>query len=504
MPGTLLRSVRIVPIDPDRLAPTPEAVFDVRWGAGRVRQVAPRLTPNRDEVVLDGDGRWLIPGLWDAHVHPVMWGLARRRIDLTGTTSPDEALDRVRAALDGRPKGLVLGFGHRSGLWRRHPTVADLDAVAGGRPVALVSGDAHNGWLSSAAYGLIGLRPRAGLLVEDEWYPAYARLEEIASAEENPEAALRDGLDTAATLGVVGIVDVEFGSGWQAWPGRCATWCPPVRVRAATYSHGLDEVAARGLRTGEPLAAGSDLVTMGPLKVIGDGSLNTLTAWCREAYAPACSTHPRGRPNQTPAELTRLLTRAKEIGLAAAVHAIGDAAVTATLDAFEASGQRGSIEHVQLVGPVDLTRMARLGLTASVQPAHLLDDREVIERMWADRADRAYAFRSMRSAGVALALGSDAPVSPLDPWLAMAAAVHRSAGERAPWHPEQRLTVAEALASSVDGHGTVRAGSPADLALLDADPYATEAGSYEAAEHLQGIRVGLTVVDGRVTHSALG
>ena len=147
--------------------------------------------------------------------------------------------------------------------------------------------------------------------------------------------------------------------------------------------------------------------------------------------------------------------------------------------------------------------MARLGITASVQPAHAPDDRDVSEQWWTDRTDRLYAFRAMLDAGVPLALGSDAPVSPLDPWLAIATAVHRSADDRQPWHPEQSLTVAEALAASVDGQGTVAAGSRADLVLLDADPLAGPTDSGALAAYLRRMPVAVTIVGGRVVHRAV-
>ena len=116
--------------------------------------------------------------------------------------------------------------------------------------------------------------------------------------------------------------------------------------------------------------------------------------------------------------------------------------------------------------------MAELGIRASIQPAHLLDDRDLTERIWGERSERCFAFRWMLDDGVELAMGSDAPVSPLDPWLAIAAAVHRSADERDPWHPEHALTPREALAASTDGWGTVAPGHPGDLVLLDRDPLA--------------------------------
>ena len=138
-----------------------------------------------------------------------------------------------------------------------------------------------------------------------------------------------------------------------------------------------------------------------------------------------------------------------------------------------------------------------------MQPAHLLDDRDLTERIWPERAERCFAFRWMLDDGVELALGSDAPVSPLDPWLAMAAAVHRSADDREPWHAEQALTSAQALAASVDGQSTVGIGSRGDLVLLDADPLAVGATSADTAAALRAMPVALTVVAGAVVHVTL-
>jgi predicted amidohydrolase YtcJ len=148
----------------------------------------------------------------------------------------------------------------------------------------------------------------------------------------------------------------------------------------------------------------------------------------------------------------------------------------------------------------DVTEMARLGVTASVQPAHLLDDRDVTELVWPDRADRCFALRRMVDDGVVLALGSDAPVSPLDPWLAVAAAVHRSADARPAWHPEQALTPREALVASVDGQGSVHAGARADLVLLDADPLDPAGTAAEQAARLRDMPVAATWVAGRLLH----
>jgi len=237
---------------------------------------------------------------------------------------------------------------------------------------------------------------------------------------------------------------------------------------------------------------------MGSLKIISDGSLNTRTAHCCEPYPGGGS----GVQNVAPGELSELLGLASRSGLEVALHAIGDAAVALALDAFATTGATGSIEHAQLMRATDIDRMAALELVASVQPAHLLDDRAVTAAIWGEeRATRSFPLRGLVDAGARLAMGSDAPVARLDPWLAMAAAVHRGEPADAPWHPEHSLTAPEALAASTGGLGTVRPGQAADLALLDADP--VRAGSPEdVARHLRGMQVAATIVAGHVVHDA--
>jgi predicted amidohydrolase YtcJ len=376
------------------------------------------------------------------------------------------------------------------------PTVAALDAVAPDSAVVLVSGDSHHGWLNSVALDQLGLAPIEGVLTEAEWFTVYPRVAEIAGDESTPAAYLRM-LETAAGLGITGVVDLEYGEKVGAWVPRWEAGVDVVRVRRATYAMHLEETIAAGLRTGDPLVPGQDLLTMGPLKVISDGSLNTRSAWCEHPYADGSGS---GAPNQSPQELRRLMALATANGLETAIHAIGDAACHDVLTAYEETGARGSIEHAQLMTRRDVTRMARLGVRASVQPAHLLDDRDVTELVWPDRADRCFPLRWMVDDGVPLVLGSDAPVSPLDPWLAIAAAVHRSADERPAWHGEQALTPREALAASVDGQGSVHAGGRADLVLLDADPLDPSGSAADQAAHLRSMPIAATWVAGRLVH----
>jgi predicted amidohydrolase YtcJ len=189
------------------------------------------------------------------------------------------------------------------------------------------------------------------------------------------------------------------------------------------------------------------------------------------------------------------MAKASAAGIEPAVHAIGDEANRLALDAFERVGCRGRIEHAQLLRLEDIPRFAALGVAASVQPEHAMDDRDIAELFWAGRTGRAFVLRSLLDSGAELLLGSDAPVSPLDPWVTISAAVSRSRDGREPWHPEQSITVAAALAAST--RSTVAVGQPADLIAVDCDPFTA------SGDDLRTMPVALTLVAGVVTHSLL-
>jgi predicted amidohydrolase YtcJ len=491
-----------VPVISEAPASSP---VDIRITAGRVVAAVAGLRPGPDELVVDAAGRWAIPGLWDQHVHMAQWAQTRLRVDVSGTASPAEVVrrvaDHVAQLPAGQTRSLVIGSGYRLAAWPEQPTVAALDEVGRDHPVVLISGDTHNGWLNSRALQLLGEPARDSVLDETEWFGVFPRIADLPGAQDGLEDAYRQAVLDAAAHGVVGIVDLELGPGYSDWPGRFARGIDQLRVRPAVYPDRLEEVIAAALRSGQPLPGGAGLLTMGPLKIISDGSLNSRTASCFEPYADAATlAFPTGKQNYSLTELTTLMGRAKQAGLQIALHALGDAAVATALDAFSTTRATGSIEHAQLVRSEDIQRMAKLRVRASVQPAHLLDDRDVTAQCWPDRADRCFPFRSMVRAGVTLAIGSDAPVAPLDPWLAMAAAVHRSADEREPWNPAEALTAVQALDASTDGQPTIGPGSRGDVVLLDDDPLREVGESAAIAAHLKQIRVAATFVAGRPTH----
>lgn len=268
------------------------------------------------------------------------------------------------------------------------------------------------------------------------------------------------------------------------------------RIEAGLYPVDLRAAIEAGLRTGSALGRG--LVTLGPLKVISDGSLNTRTAFCCDPYADAAELPmPYGVANVDPGELTALITTATDHGFGCAIHAIGDAAVRDAVQAFATVGAAGSIEHAQMIHDAEISTMAGLDLVASVQPAHLLDDIDAMQQCWPDRADRCFRLRTMLDAGVDVRFGSDAPVSPLDPWLAMAAAVHRGQLSAPAWHPTEAVTVAEALRCSTNGISGIRVDGPGDVVLLDEDPLTWQGSAASLAGRLAAMEVAATVVDGQ-------
>lgn len=482
--------------------------MDLRITDGRIAAIEPSL-PDDGSREVRADGRWLIPGLWDHHVHMTQWAMTLSRLDVSATSGPDDVLRIVAAheAMINDRTTTIVGFGFRSAGWQTQPTVHALDQVAATRPVVLISGDAHNGWLNSTALRMLGLPARDTPIVENDWFDVFPLLSGLPGMTTDPVDAYRTALQDAASKGVVGITDMEFASSVATWTNLIPRGIDTLRVRSCTYLHGLSRTIEAGLRTGDALPGTLGMATMGPLKIIADGSLGTMTALCCAPYAGHLT---RGTCNVSFDELVEALGEARAHGMDAAVHAIGDAATTMVLDAFEATGIRGCIEHAQLLDPVDIPRMAALNVGASVQPAHLVDDRDLSDQLWPDCSERSFMLRSMLDAGVRVTLGSDAPVSQLNPWLAMASAVHRSADTRDPWGPGQAISPAEALAASTDGRGTLRVGEVADIVFLDADPL--EAGPLEVepgtnsaidGHRLRTMPVAATLVGGRCVYDAL-
>ncbi len=445
-------------------------------------------TPDpRDTAALNAGGAFLLPGLWDHHVHFTQWSLTRSRIDLAGVGSAGElaAVLSAQHAPAGRP---TVGVGLVPESWPQESGVGDLLDALGPDPVVAITWDLHSCFANRAALDAAGLThlPSGRVREEDAFRLQLSLAPSVAEADHLVADAARD----AASLGLVGIVDLERSENVADWTRRMDAGFGTLRVRAGVWPENLDAVLAAGWRSGIPLHD-SGLLRLGSLKVIADGSCSSATAWTREPYAdpPTC-----GRANTTLDELRALAFQATRAGIECAVHAIGDAAIDCALDAFADTGASGTIEHASLATPDQITRMATLGVGASVQPAHLAGDIRTATRFWPGR--EFLPLGDLARDGVRLTFGSDAPVVPPDPWAAIGWAVTRSvAGD--PWQPDQRVSRSVALQASTGGVNRLVPGSPADLILLEKDPFEVP----DAA--LAALRPLLTMVAGTVTYSTL-
>lgn len=446
---------------------------------------------------IPADGRVLTSGLWDEHVHLGQWAQQSTRPDFGAADSPAAALalaaEFVAADAAGNAPAELIGMRLRGGDWGGL-TREQLDSVSRDIPIVLVGLDLHGAWLNGAALARHGFHPdHPAHVVEDECFALVSELDRVT--DEALDAAVDLAAQRAAALGIVGVVDFEIRWSFDDWVRRERGGFRALRVESAVYPENLDRALALGLRSGS-LIGESGLVSVGPLKVITDGSLGTRTALCCDPYPGGG----HGRELVAPGELAGLLTRAQRAGFWAAVHAIGDRANAQALDAFAATGATGRIEHAQLLRRSDVARFGALGVGASVQPAHLLDDVPSMRAVWADRAHGAFPLASLVASGADVVLGSDAPVAPLDPWLAIAAAVTRASDAGRAWVPEERLGVAAALACSMRGPLVPGAGDRADLVLLDSDPLAGAPDAHAAG--FQRPAVAATLVGGVPSHVA--
>lgn len=481
-------------------------------------------------------GSAIIPGIHDFHLHLVGMARARHAVQLGGAATFDDLVATVRRAGSRLlPDLWLLGWGWREELLAAGDLVR-LEEAVGERAVLLHSHDGHSAWASSAArrragLGLASADPPGGRIERrGDGAPngilresATDLVESVADRLRGPalDAALDGVLAELAGLGITGATDAgdtttESGLGEYAALGDSASLLlggrarldGRIRLSVNVPAAAIGAASLLGLRTGEPLP-GSSTIRTGWAKAYLDGALGSRTA---ALHAPYLGGGPNdvGIARLAPGELDGLLAAGRAAGIGLAMHAIGDRAVTLALDAFGRARARGigvppdRIEHAQLVRTADLARFADLGVTASLQPVHVVTDRPAAESAWADRLATAYPWRSLASAGARLAFGSDAPIEPANPWRGLFAAVHRRAPEErsGDWQPQEALDATVALAAFTRApaigigrveEGSLAIGSVADLAVLNVDLATLLA----ADERLASVRSELTLVAGR-------
>ncbi|MFF2380611.1 amidohydrolase [Streptomyces sp. NPDC058108] len=527
-------------LTPEGPTVTPVAVTGDRITA--VGAPARELTGPRTEVV-DLAGRLLLPGFQDAHLHPVPAGLELTQCDLTGARTAEETVRAVRAYADAHPgREWITGGGWSMEAFEGGtPTKEVLDAVVPDRPVYLPNRDHHGAWANSRALELAGVT-RA---TPD---PADGRFERDASGE--PTGMLQEGamryvgrLAPPATpadrlaallyaqrqlhaLGITAWQDALVGAflGMEdpsdAYLTAAREGSLTARVVGALWwdrERGAEQIPELVARRA---ALSHGRFRAGSVKLMLDGVAENGSAALLDPYLDTCgcATANRGTSFIDPARLPSYVTELDALGFQCHFHALGDRAVRDALDAVEAarkangpSDTRPHLAHLQVVHPDDVPRFARLGATANIQPlwaAHEPQmDELTIPFLGSERAGRQYPFGSLLRSGARLAAGSDWPVSSPDPLQGIHVAVNRvTPGGAGPvFLPAERLgltaaftayTAGSAYANHLDDTGTVRAGSLADLVVLDRDPYAGPPGEIGATG------VALTYVGGERVHEA--
>lgn len=467
------------------------------------------LKPGGEAVNLEG--RLVLPGLVDAHVHLSWYANSLYNVDLRSTKSAQEAAQRVaERAADLAPGTWIRGQAWSQENWpdRAFPTAAQLDALVPYHPVYLTAQSGHSAWANSLALRKAGVTaatddPPGGSIKRDASGKPTGLLLETAMAlvsdaipTPTPQELARRvqaAIVRAHRSGLTGVHDFDGESAFKAFQILQQQGDLSLRIVKNIPVDLLDHALALGLRWG----FGNDFLRIGGVKTFADGALGPRTAWMIDAYEGEADN--LGICVTDPEEMTENVRKATLGGLPSTIHAIGDRAVHQVLNVYETARKeeaahgiapaqrRHRIEHVQLIHPDDAARLAQLQVVASMQPNHATSDMIMADAYWGDRADYAYNIRLQLDAGAQLALGSDAPVEPIEPLPNIHAAVTRrrpdgspdSAGWRSGPQARRTLSVEEAVRGFTVGPafavgledrlGRIGPGYLADLVVLDRD-----------------------------------
>lgn len=537
-PERIFQNAVIRTMDPSRAPAQAVAVGNGRILAiGDNAEIASLSHPECE--TLDLEGRLVLPGFTDSHFHYYDWSMGRKQLNLADAVSLDDVLNRVAEAARSIPQGSwIVGQGWNESDWEveRMPERRGLDRAAPNHPVALWRCDLHLATVNSLALNEAGIDdntpdPPAGVIARDASGRATGILRELApnliksaidrAGNAGVYEAMLDGIPEIHSYGLTGIFDVRLMGGVEGLPALTA-WQQlrergklDLRCWVSLPGERLDEAAALGIRTG----LGDDRLRLGHLKYFMDGGMGARTAWMIEPYLDGGA----GMSLYPPDAIKERIIKADRAGLAVMVHAIGDRANRELISVFEAVERDKvledidpaagpavphRIEHIQMIRPEDLERMARLNVVGCVQPHNLILDIHMIESSVGERGKWTYAYRSMLDAGIPLMFSSDSPVCDPRPLVGIHAAVTRQRRDGSPkggWHPQERISVEEAVsgytlapaeANGVAGElGTISPGKRADMVVLDRDIF-----SVDPMEIIE-TSVDMTIFDGRVVFS---
>ena len=486
-----------------------------------------------DTKVLDYKDKLVMPGFHDSHTHLVLAGMYKTFVNLGEAKSEEEAAKMVKDHEDKNPtEGWVFGFNWYHVFWDKKdlPAKETLDQYFPDRPVMLINAEAHGAWVNSKALEIAGItddtpNPFGGEIQRREDGEAEGFLYESAIAlvaqhaldftEEQERTFLKKYMESAAPLGITGVVDVQpyFGrdlGSLDVYTGLEKDGELTVRITAASDVLGDLDKASQNSKKYK-----TDMVRAHMLKQFVDGVFTTHTALMLDDYTDAPGN--KGIPLSELERIKEGIIEGHKRGLWIKIHAIGDYAIRFTLDSYEEAmkkhgekDSRHAIEHLELISEQDMPRIKELGIVPSVQPEHLglmptWEGEEYRYVLGEERAGKTWRFKTLLEQAGVLAIGSDCPVVDNNPFNAVHRAVTRLHDDGLPeggWNPTEKLTVAEVLKGYTAGSaygigredemGTLEEGKFADIVVVDRDLF-----SVTPAE-IRSANVDLTIMDGKI------
>jgi predicted amidohydrolase YtcJ len=496
-----------------------------------------RKLAGRDTKVIDLRGRLLLPGFNDAHVHFLDGGASLISVELGSANSPAEFKDRIAQFAKTRASGSWL----RNGNWDHQrwnppnlPNHQLIDEASGDHPALLWRTDGHMALANALALKLAGIDrntkdPPGGEIQRDKDGNPTGILKDSATAmvvrvipplsTAEQDQAMEAALHEAAIHGITSVQNLADTPEDESQPEVFREFQKferegklTVRIYQGVRVRDWKMFADAGIVA----PFGSALLRIGNLKAFADGALGSETAWMDEPFANNPSNRGLASPDLLDIEkFYGEMRGADNAGLQLTIHAIGDHAIRTILDLYARlendngpADRRPRIEHVQHIHPADYPRFAKLGVIASMQPYHAIDDGRWAEKVLGpERIHSSYAWKSLLDAGATLAFGSDWAVAPLDAVMGIYAAVTRQTLDgKTPggWIPEQRITVAQAVHAYTVGSafaehqekvkGSIEPGKLADLVMLSDDIFSIP------PDQIQKTKVDLTIFDGRVIY----
>lgn len=455
---------------------------------------------------IDGNGRTLLPGLIDAHVHVMGLGFQELDVDVSGIESLEETLEKIKTYAEENPDlEWIRGRGWNQVLWEENefPTAADLDSVVPDRPVWLRRVDGHAGWANTKTMELAGISrdtpdlkggkihrnangDAVGIFIDAVM--RYIEREIPERTEEERELALELSMAKMSEHGLTSVHDAGIGADdWNLYKKFADNGSLVTRIYAMIGGTGetFDELSENG-----PIENyADDMLALRSVKISADGALGSRGAAMIEDYSDDPGNE--GLLFYDQDELNAMLVKGLSDGYQMNIHAIGDAANLQVLDAFEhaylevpgAIELRNRVEHAQIVQLEDIPRFKDLRLIASMQPTHATSDMNMAEdRVGPDRIEGAYAWQKFLEQGTVIAAGSDFPVEDVNPFFGLYSAVTRQDHEGMPpdgWYAEEAFSREAALkAFTIDAAyaahqenviGSLKPGKWADFILVDSD-----------------------------------